>query len=50
LAQSNHLLKFFRARFVDIADYFRGVRRYFFEINHSTGTVFNLDVHDLIGL
>ena len=32
------------------ADYFLGVRRYFFEINDSTGKVFNLEVNDLIGL
>jgi hypothetical protein len=35
---------------VDSADYFLGVRRYFFEINDSTSKVFNLEVNDLIGV
>jgi hypothetical protein len=35
---------------VDTADYFRGVRRFFLEINHSTGMVFDLEANDLIGL
>jgi hypothetical protein len=50
VAHGNHLLKFFRARIVETADYFRGVRQFFFEINRSTGMVFDLEANDLIGL
>jgi hypothetical protein len=35
---------------VETADYFRGVRQFFFEINRSTGMVFDLEANDLIGL
>jgi hypothetical protein len=35
---------------MDSADYFLGVRLYFFEVNDSTAKVFNLEVNDLLGL